>query len=364
MAFYSYQQQSANNMKYKRKLKKLKKHVENMVFVSKNICDGGTDIYIDLHSCSISLQENAAICDQVAEIQENISRVKEERRLLLKRLLEQDSNLLMEELNSGKFQLNNNESGVTITHTRRPYKKRNTEGKAKKTGKNATASAIAGTDSEQKPFALSISVDSNGEPPYPISLGALCVHNLGRVVHDQPGFHTENRVYPIGFMSTRTYGHFNEPERKCLYTCRITDNGGEKPNFEIASEADPDFIISGETPDSCHATLIQTVNNSPNIRRIDIRPEGDWFFGLTHPTVMKLLQSLPDIQKCSNLKTLSIDAFSLDKETNASVNYDALQRHIALSTYHTVLEVKEEPPDELLEQTTNSEAGSLSFGLP
>lgn len=288
--------------------------------------------------------------------------MKEERRLLLKRLLEQDSDLLMEELNSGKFQLNNNESGVTITHTRRPYKKRaNAEGKTKKPGKNA-ASASAGTDSEQKPFGLSISVNSNGEPAYPISLGALCVHNLGRIVYDRPGFHTENRVYPIGFMSTRTYGHFNEPERKCVYTCRITDNGGERPNFEIASENE--CVFSGDTPDQCHAALIQMINNNPNIRSIDKRPEGDWFFGLTHPTVMTLLQSLPDIQKCANLKTLSIDSFSLDKETNASVNYDALQRHIAMSNYHTVLEVKEEPPDELLEQTTNSEAGSLSFGLP
>lgn len=297
-------------------------------------------------------------------MQENISRVKEERRLLLKRLLEQDSDLLMEELNSGKFQLNNNDSGVTITHTRRPYKKRaNAEGKTKKTGKNASAAASAttGTDSEQKPFALS--VGSNGEPANPISLGALCVHNLGRIVYDRPGFHTENRVYPIGFMSTRSYGHFNEPERKCIYTCRITDNGGERPNFEIASESDNEFIITGETPDLCHAALIQTINNSPNIRSIDIRPEGDWFFGLTHPTVMTLLQGLPDIQRCANLKALSIDSFSLDKETNASVNYDALQRHIALSNYHTVLEVKEEPPDELLEQNTNSEAGSLSFGL-
>lgn len=34
MAFYSYQHQNANNIKYKKKLKKLKKHVENMVFVS------------------------------------------------------------------------------------------------------------------------------------------------------------------------------------------------------------------------------------------------------------------------------------------------------------------------------------------
>lgn len=285
---------------------------------------------------------------------------------MLKRLLEQDSDLLMEELNSGKFQLNNNDLGVTITHTRRPYKKRaNTEGKTKKAGKNpaATASASAGNESEQKLFALSVSVDSNGEPAYPISIGALCVHNLGRIVYDRPGFHTENRVYPIGFMSTRTYGHFKEPERKCIYTCRITDNGDDRPNFEITSECNTIFI-SGETPDSCHTKLIQTINNSPNIRSIDARPEGDWFFGLTHPTVMQLLQALPDIQKCANLKSLSIDSFSLDKETNASINYDALQRHIALSNYHKVLEVKEEPPDELLEQTANSEAGSLTFGLP
>lgn len=312
------------------------------------------------------LQENAAICDEVAEIQESISRVKEERRLLLKRLLEHDSELLMEELNSGKFTLNNNGTGVTITHTRRPYKKRAKTGEEKtKKKKKATATATtsADNDSEQKPFAPLISIDSNGEPAYPISIGALCIHNLGRIVYDRPAFHAEHRVYPIGFMSTRIYGHFSDPERKCVYTCRITDTGGDKPNFEITTESNTDFIITGESPDMCHAALIQTINNSPDIRSIDIRPEGDWFFGLTHPTVINLLQSLPDIQKCMNLKSLSIDSFSLEKETNASVNYDALQRHIALSTYHTVMEVKEEPPDELFEQTTNSEAGSLSFGL-
>lgn len=38
------------------------------------------------------LQENGALCDKVAEIQENIITVKEERKFLLKKLLEYESN--------------------------------------------------------------------------------------------------------------------------------------------------------------------------------------------------------------------------------------------------------------------------------
>lgn len=115
-----------------------------------------------------------------------------------------------------------------------------------------------------------------------------------------------------------------------------------------------DFVIAGPTPDLCHAALIQSINNNTDIKNIENRPQGEWFFGLAHPTVMTLLQTSPNAAKCKNFKAFNADSFSLDKETDPSVNYEALQRHITLSSYHTVLEVRNEPPDELLEQPTNT----------
>lgn len=123
-----------------------------------------------------------------------------------------------------------------------------------------------------------------------------------------------------------------------------------------------DYVIAGPSPDLCHAALIQTINNSTDIRNIEIHPQGELFFGLAHPTVMTLLQTSIDIIKCINFQSFTFDFFSIDNETDPTINYEALQKHITRSTYHTVLEVKEEPPDELFDQKT-SDSGSKSFSL-
>lgn len=76
-----------------------------------------------------------------------------------------------------------------------------------------------------------ISVDHLGRPIYPINIGnELIVYDLGEIFSDRPGYHSENWIYPIGFVATRVYGHMKEPDRKCTYTCKITD-GGEFPRY-------------------------------------------------------------------------------------------------------------------------------------
>lgn len=124
------------------------------------------------------------------------------------------------------------------------------------------------------------------------------------------------------------------------------------------------FVIAGPTPDLCHAALIQSINNNPQIRNIDVRPQGEWFFGLAHPTVMTLLQTSPNASKCKNFKSFNVDAFNMDKDSDPSINYEALQRHVALSAYHTVLEVRDEPPDELFEQSSKASVSGKTFNLP
>lgn len=70
------------------------------------------------------------------------------------------------------------------------------------------ASVSVGTDSKQKPFDLSISVDSD-----PINLGSPLVRNLGLIVCDRPDFQTENRVYSIGSSLHPTRNHGYEMDR-------------------------------------------------------------------------------------------------------------------------------------------------------
>jgi hypothetical protein len=51
-----------------------------------------------------------------------------------------------------------------------------------------------------------------------------------QVVSDRPDYHSEDLIFPVGFCSTRVYGSLKDPERKCVYTCKIVD-GGTAPRY-------------------------------------------------------------------------------------------------------------------------------------
>lgn len=256
----------------------------------------------------------------MAQVQESIVTMKEERRFLLKRLMDKDCNLAKE---LSKKQTN--DSTTPTQSTRKPYKKR-----AKK------------QQALQPPETILL--DSN-DAPYPIDLGALKILSIGQIIYDRPNYHTENWIYPSGFVSTRIYEHIKDKDKKCLYTCRITENN-DFARFEIIPESDSEFIIAGPTPDLCHAALIQTINQNTG-QNLELRAQGEWFFGLTHSTVTNILQNSADIKKCAKFKGFNVNVNLFDQNTGHSVNYDAFEKDIAISNYHTVLEVKEEPPDEL-----------------
>jgi hypothetical protein len=51
-----------------------------------------------------------------------------------------------------------------------------------------------------------------------------------QVVSDRPDYHSEDLIFPVGYCSTRVYGSLKDPERKCVYTCKIVD-GGTAPRY-------------------------------------------------------------------------------------------------------------------------------------
>lgn len=183
-------------------------------------------------------QENSALCDQVSHIQEKILCVKEERRFLLKKLIEYDKDILLLDVKPTAELLCNgvelasvvgaSEMPVTSSHqtppakTRKPYKKRDPNSKkTKKSHKKGSKQKKV----KVKPEPEMMSTD---EPTAANMGNSLSVYELGEIVVDRIGYHTENWVYPVGFVSTRIYAHMLDPGRKCVYTCKITD-GGEYP---------------------------------------------------------------------------------------------------------------------------------------
>ncbi|KYM91224.1 Transforming growth factor beta regulator 1 [Atta colombica] len=311
------------NLKYKKKYRKLKRIVKNTVF------------------------ENAALCDQVAHMQENLMLVKEERLFLLRKLCQQQGEMESNSTSLARSQTSNANSpslNPECTTPKKTIKKRastdGSESKNKTKRYNKTARRLVQL----------IPLDVHGRPLFPIALGDLTIYSLGDVVSDRIAYHTEELIFPVGYCSTRVYANLRDPRTKSLYTCKILD-GGPKPRFEIVSDNDLDQPLVGSSPDECHLKLLAAI--SPVL--CTIVPKGADFFGISHPTIQNLIQSSPGTRKLAMYKQqrfevsknhihLHVDRAAspvTETETDPGLGFAALHRHYALNSYR----VKEEPSD-------------------
>ncbi|KAJ8680228.1 hypothetical protein QAD02_016015 [Eretmocerus hayati] len=314
----SYNKEHQQNLKYKRKCKKIKKLIKNIVI------------------------ENAALCDQVAEMQNNLVTVKEERIMLLKKLCQLQGETDPPAF-AAKSQMGSSSSSAPNPDTPPPkkvsVKKRTTvetqeiKSKIKKSGKSA-----------RKVVQL-IPLDVNGRPIFPITLGDLTVYSLGDIVTDRPGYHTEDLIFPVGYCSTRVYASLKDARMKSLYTCKILD-GGVRPRFEIVSDTELDKPLVGASPDECHSCLMKAISPSLSL----IPPKGADFFGISQPTIQNLIQSSPGTRKLSMYKPQKFEitktpfdkdpSYVTEEENNPGLGFAALHKHYSLPYSHNV---KQEP---------------------
>ncbi|KAJ8975327.1 hypothetical protein NQ317_008313 [Molorchus minor] len=186
-----------------------------------------------------------------------------------------------------------------------------------------------------------------GRPVFPIELGRLTIHSLGEVISDRPEFHSEDAIYPVGYVSTRYYGSLKDPTQKCMYTCKVSDVN-DLPRFEIASDNNCP-PITGDTPDVCHSLLLQKINDALSLNVVSTRPRGNDFFGLTHPTVLHLLQSSPGTRKCTSYKWCKFEvvknADSFTEDNDAGLSYEYLQRSINFCKYKMAPDVLQKPEE-------------------
>ncbi|CAK6967338.1 transforming growth factor beta regulator 1 isoform X1 [Scomber scombrus] len=304
--------------------------------------------------------ENAALCDEVAHLEEKFLRAKEERRFLLKSLLQYQSLSEGEilptpassshptvppvALTSGSAGASGLSGGHNLTSVvstgdegplKKPKKERKERGR--ENGKEELPKKMSKkrklADGSRK-LVQPIALDSSGRPVFPIALGGLTVYSLGEIITDRMLFHDECAIYPVGFCSTRVFASMKNPDQQCLYTCQIKD-GGTGPQFEIVPEEDPQNAIVASSALTCHSNLLKTIASVSSKSVVPIVPSGADFFGFSHPTIQNLIQSCPGARKCSNYRWIRFEVcrpgdgqvpHSLS-EDDASVNFDAYQRH-------------------------------------
>ncbi|KAG5887754.1 hypothetical protein JTB14_016106 [Gonioctena quinquepunctata] len=278
------------------------------------------------------VHENAALVDELEEVQINILVRKEERKFLLRKLCEYDSKIAQEVQNAAKdgptppHQTNVHTATSTKSNDSRKNRKKHVDSNERRS--TALKSRKSSSSKSRKKFVRPVPIDQTGKPIFPIELGRLKIHSLG-------------------YVSTRIYGSLKDPTQKCVYTCTVSDMNGT-PRFEIASDDNSTPII-GDTPDVCHSLLLQGINDSLSLNVVSTRPRGHEFFGLTHPTVLHLIQSSPGSRKCIYYKWIKFevsknhDAYSEDND--AGLSYEYLQRSINYCKYKMAPDILQKPED-------------------
>ncbi|XP_025102061.1 transforming growth factor beta regulator 1-like isoform X2 [Pomacea canaliculata] len=322
---------------YYRQWRRLKKVVKDLIFI------------------------NSSVCDEVIRVEEKLARVKEERRYLLRKLLQFQSVTDVAALTvnsechpapskSSKSPVGSSAQDQTSDHPGKKTTKKkaaapSTASSISEPRKKAQQSAKELLESLQAKPKKSKSqsnrktippmlLDSLGRPVFPMVLGDLTLHSIGEIVPDRSTFFTHDCIYPAGFCSTRVYASMTRPEEKCLYTCKISDSG-DLPEFEIAPEEGTEQVLRGSTPNECHLQLILTINAAIGTDLLPAVGSGADFFGLNNPVVQNLIQSCPGAKKCAGYKWIK---FEINKaETNENMAVGKNDPTINIDAFHRLL---------------------------
>jgi len=288
---------------YKEKFKKLRRKAKNLVF------------------------ENAALSDEIAYTEQLLIKAKGERKMLLKKLFHYlpmtesqalQSTAALKSL-AASFQGN---LPPTVLGPMPPSEHNPTQSSKKKKGsknispKKRKESMVRQGDSSEKPKrkkpgtamkrkVQSIPVDEEGMPVFPLVLGGLTVHELGEVVYDRPGFHSQRYIWPVGYCSSRLYPSMITPENRVVYTCKILD-GGSEPVFEITPEDCKEQPITASTATACHCAVLRRLNKARG-KETTNTGSGPEFFGYSHPTVQFLIQSSSDVGNLERYKWVKFE---------------------------------------------------------
>ncbi|KAF1800559.1 hypothetical protein FB192DRAFT_1436956 [Mucor lusitanicus] len=161
-----------------------------------------------------------------------------------------------------------------------------------------------------RPF-VEVERAKDGSYVLPAEVDSWTVLSLGTVVWDKAAFHNQRYIYPVGYRVKKWYRSMVDPHSDTQYTCEILD-GGDEPIFQLNADDNPSECWRGPTP-----TTVWTiaVRRAFAIRNMDYghNPVGPDFFGLRKNTIAKMIQDLPNADKCKNYIWQNFEAMSNNK---------------------------------------------------
>ncbi|CAO3585647.1 unnamed protein product [Absidia cylindrospora] len=170
--------------------------------------------------------------------------------------------------------------------------------------------------SDVRPF-IDVDRDLDGRYILPVEVDSWTVLDLGNVVWNRVAFHNQRYLYPVGYCVKKWYRSMVDPHSDTQYTCQILD-GGDEPIFQLEADDNPGEVWRGPTP-----TTVWTiaVRRAFAIRNMDYghNPVGPDFFGLRKNTIAKMIQDLPNADKCKNYIWQNFEAITTTGTKNKAM---------------------------------------------
>lgn len=299
--------------KYKTRFKLLKTQVKQQVFL------------------------NAALFDEIGLMEQQFLHLKSQRRYLLKRLFKHlpmtESQVLqstralnaLESSHPGKIPhsfLSAVQPGNEISPIKKKSQQQSSAQASPSSKKGSAKNGENPKPKRKKPGTAkkkvqSLHMNDSNVPMFPITLGTLTIYDLGEILPQKSGFHSERYIWPVGYCSTRLYPSMIDPDRRIQYFCYIKD-GGNEPLFEIIAEDEPDKPVTASTATACHCFILKRLNKARG-KETTNTGSGPEFFGFSHSTIQYLIQCLPGANKCEKYIPSSFE-FSSVTPTTASLN--------------------------------------------
>ncbi|KAG0209814.1 hypothetical protein BGX31_002044 [Mortierella sp. GBA43] len=140
--------------------------------------------------------------------------------------------------------------------------------------------------------------DEAGNIKFPVTVGIITIWSIGHVVYDREAFHNDRYIWPVGYKMSRLYNSMIDPLTLTTYTCSVIDDG-EAPKFQIDAEDQPGKPIIAGTATGAWTHIVKAAN-AIRKREHSNSASGPDYFGFSNATIAKMIQDLPNADKCSS----------------------------------------------------------------
>ncbi|XP_036230155.2 histone-lysine N-methyltransferase trr-like [Bactrocera oleae] len=140
-----------------------------------------------------------------------------------------------------------------------------------------------------------------------LRVGTLIFLNIGQLLpHQLEAFHTIDHIYPVGYKVIRFYWSMKRPNRRCRYVCSVNETAG-RPEFRIqVQEPGSEIELRDSSPNAVWKQILTPIAfMRKNNKVVQLFPQfisGEDLFGLTEPSVVRIIESLPGIETLTNYR--------------------------------------------------------------